>query len=297
MMDVRNDRQGRLAAACLGLLLMVLAGPGVGRAADGGLAAHVAAAWSRDGYRPLTAAASKPVEDLFAAILAGAPSAAGMADRLDMELVPAAGGLQLLREPDSARYGRGVYAFRQDGDPVPVLLQAPHARSDRHTGALSALLMEAHALRALAVNTAPRRISPDSDLAHQAESWMMALTRAFARAYPDAAIIQLHGFAVAKRSTPAGRDAAYIVSPGHLDDSLTATGFAQCLRAGVDGPVRLYPHDVTELGGTTNSMARWLRGAGHMGFVHVEIADGPRAALRAGAAARREFGACLEHGW
>ncbi len=263
-------------------------------AAGGGLVQQVADAWSRTTYQPLAEAERASVEMLFEQLLSGSDRAAQEARKLGMELSRSGGGMLLLRESGLARMGRGIYAFRQSGRPAPVLLQAPHARSDKHTGKLAALLMEEHPLLAMAVNTAPRRMTPDSDLAHQPESWMMAQTRAFARAYPHGSIIQLHGFATAKRRTVAARNAAYIVSPGHLDESVDATRLARCLQENQDGRVRLYPQDVSELGGTTNSMSRWLRRAGHLGFIHVEIADHTRTALLKSESLRGVLGRCLE---
>ena len=206
---------------------------------------------------------------------------------------------RVLREAGGHCRGQGLYLFRESATPE-LMLQIPHGYHDLHTDDI-ALRLAGTAVRALAFNSVPRRYSRhgekrDADLAQRADSFFVALTQAFADTFANGRIVQLHGFSREKRSTPAGAGAAVIVSAGTHWPSAETTAIAACLQAQVDAPVRLYPRDVQELGGTRNLQGRMLRGQGHGGFVHVELSRAMRERLQSEDTLSARFGQCLSRG-
>ena len=149
----------------------------------------------------------------------------------------------------------------------------------------------------LAWNTAPRRlwIEPGgvADLARRRDSLFVALTRAFATARPQGRLIQIHGFGNGKRNTQAGATAAAIVSSGSDWSTRPVTMIARCLQTVIEGPVRVYPYEVAELGATKNVQGQILRSHGHDGFVHLELNRPTRERLRSNAAQLARLADCL----
>ncbi len=283
------------------LLGLLLAAP----LAWAGVWQQLSAAGPCDRYRPLGAAELREAEALFKEIFTAARLderrlAAGWA-RLGYGLteVPAAGGgwVGLVDVSGSCR-GQGLYLVnrRPDG---PLVLLAPHAYHDLYTGEIAGgLLRDDIAL--LAWNTAKRRLRGPggvlADLAKRRDSLFDALTRALLETRPRGRLIQLHGFAAGKRRTAAGAGAAVIVSGGSRWPTPAVEEVAGCLRSHIDGPVLVYPHQVGELGATTNAQGQTLRSLGHEGFVHLELNRSTREALRASPAARAAFSDCLASG-
>ncbi len=295
MNDGRTRPSGRVRRFVVPLVSFFAATAG----AAGPLERVLTETWTPERYLAVDAGQSAQAEALFISILADSADAQQKAAALDMVLEPVGPGLRVLRESAAHRGGRGVYFFRAPEAAVPLALQAPHARSDRHTGVLAVRLMASGRARALALNSAPRRIGQpprnvDADLAHLPDSWMLAFTRAFAHALPQGRIVQLHGFSAEKRSTREGREADLIISPGHLEGSLPVLAVAACLAGEDFGLVRRFPDEVAELGGTTNVMARWLRAAGSPGFVHIEMVAELRNRLRKSPDLLARLGNCLE---
>lgn len=197
---------------------------------------------------------------------------------------------------DVARTGRGAYLFAPD-PAHPVLLQAPHQFKDLHTGALALALLAEQPLLGAAFNTvartAPGSDGEGADLARRNESDLIALSRAFAREYPAGVIVQLHGYSQAARRTRAAREAELIVSNGTRSPDGRTQAIFRCLRQSWGEGVRLYPWDVTELGGTRNPVGRQLRALGHAGFLHLEMSLDMRHLLRSDPAQRARFARCL----
>lgn len=195
--------------------------------------------------------------------------------------------------------GQGLYLVRQDAVPE-LALQVPHGYFDRYTDDIAAGLLQAP-LRLIAFNTARRHYTRngstvDADLAHRDDNLFTALTRAFARVFPRGRLVQLHGFNPDKRKSAAGRSAAAIVSTGSVTPSVHSTAMAACLQQLLGRPVRLFPRDIRELGGTRNVQGRQLRGDGHSGFVHLELDRKTREQLRVDDRLRNGFGTCLYDG-
>jgi hypothetical protein len=203
--------------------------------------------------------------------------------------------LLLYQQPDQCT-GQGLYLVRL-GVAADLALQIPHGYFDRDTDDIAAGLLQTP-VRVIAFNTARRHYlrdgnRVDADLAHRSDSLFNALTRTFGRLFPSGRVVQLHGFNAQTCSSEAGRTAAAIISAGTTAPSPDSKAVAACLQTRLAGPVRLYPRDIGELGGTTNVQGRLLRAEGHAGFVHVELSRETREQLRDDDRLRAGFGACL----
>ncbi len=172
----------------------------------------------------------------------------------------------------------------------PWLLQAPHAKSDLHTGKLAAKLFAEGPFRLGIWNTLPRK---SVDAAHHYQSYWQALTQAFAEKYADGRIIQLHGFAANKRKSREARKAGMIVSAGHDFPPVWVKAAAKCLQDKGFNAL-LYPYQVSELGATTNSQGQLLQALGHQGFLHLEMSREMRGKLLEEKALRAQLLACLQ---
>ena len=199
----------------------------------------------------------------------------------------------LISPGNEARQGAGYYLLRPEGlatpgsesgsmpgsmpGPMPeLMLQAPHQFHDRHTGHIATQIFTDHPVRALVLNSAHRKrvanrasLSTNPDLAHNPNTLLMSFTRGFIAAYPDGKVVQIHGFSASKRKTAAGRRAQIIVSGGANWPTALSTDVANCLSER-QAEVYLYPRDINELGGTTNSIANWLSSIGKSQFIHLE---------------------------
>lgn len=253
-------------------------------------------------WRAAPAAELHDAEQAFGAMLT-APDDAATAARwqaLGFEVRSvrlAARSFLLVRERPAQRHGRGAYLFRI-GSTSRWTLQAPHNPTDRYTGRIAARLAVQGDFRVVAWNTVRRRhrqggATIDADLSHLPASYFTALARAIATRLPDGGTLELHGFTPARRQTDAARDADFIVSAARRTPTPRAAQLATCLRDARIGAVALYPRDVTELGGTTNAIARTLHAHGHAGFVHLEMSPPARRRLVQSRAARGTLLTCL----
>ena len=239
------------------------------------------------------------VEALFARTLSGEEGAALAADwqAHGFELQPLKEGdgtLLVLRECPEARRGRGFYLLRRGG-PGGLVWQAPHSFRDEGTGTLVLqLMLEGRALAAT-WNTVPRDLlgAGESDLAHAEQSYLTAFSRAVLGVRSQTRVVQLHGFAKSKRSSPAGAAADLILSSGERQPGPQLSSLGACLQQVLPLPVRLYPSQVRELGGTSNRIGQLLRAGGSQGFVHMEMSPAMRSLLKTDPASRRAFAACL----
>ncbi|MFC2990717.1 hypothetical protein [Halomonas tibetensis] len=198
----------------------------------------------------------------------------------------------VLTEKEGERLGRGLYAARIQGG-EPVLIQAPHQYYDLRTGTIARqLFLESNAMAA-AWNTTHRYHGDDSDLVHIPDSYLHALSRAFAEVHTEGRILQLHGFSRAKRKSRAGREADAILSNGSRKPSKALARLADCLSKRLDIRALLYPRDVRELGATTNTLAADLRNRGFDGFVHLELDSDLRKRLVGDVDARNTLIQCV----
>ena len=203
----------------------------------------------------------------------------------------------IIAEPPDRRMGRGFFVFRTS-PAVATVLQAPHAFYDVLTGDIvHRLFMENRALAA-AWNTASRRVPiGDSehvaDLAHLKRSYFQAFTEAVTEAKPEVEVIQLHGFTRSKRTSPQGKVSDIILSNGTRKPPARLSQSVECLEQRCGAAVSLFPRDVNELGGTTNTQVRAFRRAGRRGFLHVELSRPLRERLARDARTRLYFWHCL----
>ncbi len=201
-------------------------------------------------------------------------------------------GLVALSEQPEAQRGRGFFAARITGG-TPMMIQAPHQYHDLRTGLIAQkLFLESQAVAA-AWNTVHRYETDDSDPVHIPDSYLHAMSRAFADTYPDGRIVQLHGFSAAKRTTAAGREAQAILSDGSRYPPRSLILLGDCLSQQLGIAALVYPHDVLELGATTNTLASDLRSRGFEGFVHLELDADLRMRLVSDLEARNTLMGCL----
>ena len=252
-------------------------GAGEGRAKP--LAAALEPIQAEEGFQAPAWPAMQEAQKAFRRVLAG------KAEPAEKEFRPFGFTLRTVRletgpalavtEPPSDVRGRGFYVIDRHAS-APVLVQAPHRFKDLDTGAIVAELVAPGGFRAAAWNTVPRwapddRSDRSSDVAHIDASYFNAFTQAFAEAYPDGAVVQIHGFARGNRDTAAGRRADVIVSNGTRRLQGPARAVHRCLSGALDATVLGYGETVFELGATTNRNAAALRRLGFQRFVHVEM--------------------------
>lgn len=207
---------------------------------------------------------------------------------------------RVAREAAAGCRGRGFYAFSDDRQ-RQVVLQVPHRFKDRHTGTLALALAAAAPFRAIAWNSAPRRIeratgTQQTDLAHRWDTYFVAFSEAFAAVLPQGRLVQLHGFATGKRKSAQAASASMVLSAGSHWPSPAVLTVQACLARTFGNGVRLFPRDIDELGATRNVQGRLLRSLGHGGFVHVELSDGLRDELGQNHAPVQALAACLAGG-
>lgn len=238
------------------------------RAVD--LEACLARAITNKAYHTPTVAELSLAEELFERTLCGQGQYAELTTNWGtlgfefQEVATPQETLWLLSEPVGSEHGRGWYLFRQDA-PSAVVLQAPHARNDIHTGVISLRLFLAGQARALAASTITRH---RADMARLENTFFHAFTLAFARACPTAQVAQLHGFDTQNHDNLA---ADIIVSAGTRSPEPWLTDLGQGLGNVTALTVLTYPKDTRALGATLNAQGRALQQMKHARFVHLEL--------------------------
>jgi hypothetical protein len=167
-----------------------------------------------------------------------------------------------------------------------ILIQAVHQYSDGPVGDILRHFQEEDSFKALAFNS--HRRSSQADIAHNNDSYLKQFSLSFIERYPNAAVIQLHGFLKEKRKTKLGREADIIISNGNQNPSENLQKMAACLSK--HWLTKIYPWQVKELGGTTNAVGRVLPAGS---FIHIEMNTKVRDELRLDKSSRDAFLACL----
>lgn len=194
--------------------------------------------------------------------------------------------LALTEAPGAAR-GWGAWIFRVGPAPGEVILQAPHTFFDMGTGPLALEALARHPFRALGFNTVHRGTKAggegeepsDTDVAHNPNHPFQAVTRALERLGP-LALVQLHGF----KSDPETGTATVIVSNGTKDaEAPLRDAVAESLARVLEG-VRVYPKDLSALGGTRNVQGKAVRSWNATPFLHLELSGSLRDKLQRDAA-------------
>lgn len=222
-------------------------------------------------------------------------------DKLNFKVVRIKEGEEdfiLLEEKEAYKRGRGFYLFRLSNY-KQLAIQSPHSVDDLYTGEITLELALESRIVSAAWNTVPRNSISDgksesSDLAHLKDNYFVAYARAFARAYPSGKLIQLHGFTKEGRKTKTGTETDIIVSSGSNIPGRRAEQIDRCLGKDVSGKSSLYPVEIKELGGSTNTTGIALRKMGYYGFIHVEMSKPMRMLLKDDKKVRESFRGCVE---
>ena len=217
--------------------------------------------------------------------------------------------LWVVTEPADDRRGRGVYLIRvgkigsRRSEPE-LLIEAPHCRFDRHTGAIALKLFvegDAGPPRALFMNSAHRyrhtdgsremREPASANLADAAHNPDHPIARVTARLLEqrELAVIQLHGFG---RSAAAG-DPDVIVSAGVARPRrASAATLLRLRRALPEHPMAHFGVDTDRLGARTNVQGRSARATSRC-FVHIELSEALRKRLLGDREVRRRFASAV----
>lgn len=204
---------------------------------------------------------------------------------------------RVVRENVTRKEGRGFYLFRINSNSVTVL-QAPHSFKDLRTREITFDLMFQSDYAAAAWNTVPRDyvengVTVDADLANLEQTFYIAFSRAFAQYATQGNVVQLHGYAVEKRTTPEGKSSEMILSSGTSIPTVTLMQTADCMKRNVSAKSLVYPLEIIELGATTNTVGAAMRELGHDGFMHIEINRDVRERLLTETKLQHNFDRCL----
>jgi len=198
----------------------------------------------------------------------------------------------IIKEQANQRQGRGFFVFNRQSQ-SSAILQAPHSFKDSYTGSIAFKWFIEGDYRAGAWNTIPR----DSiDVAHAPDSYFNAFSRALGRHIPQARLIQLHGFAQHKRRSDPGRSADIILSAASQWPTPQVQTITTCARQQLPHKVRIFPLDVSELGGTLNINAAVLRQTGQNDFIHLEMSKKLRRKLLKDQTLRSRLSDCMIEG-
>lgn len=247
--------------------------------------------WLRIGrsehYRAPTLAESAALSAAFARGLRG--ESASVWHELGYES-NAFGEDHAVREAISRTRGWGGYVFRT-GAARALVVQAPHADSDRRTGEIALLLYRVTGARLLALNSAHRAVD-GADQANAVESPFAVLGREAARADVDALVLQVHGYGAATAQRHGLAPSGLVLSNGTHVPDLALWELAACL-TDAQFDARLFPTQAPYPGGTRNAVRAAMAGAGAGRFVHVELGEALRADLVQDTARLQAFAACL----
>lgn len=265
--------------------------------ADDALTRILAQASSGGHYIPPAGAELDAARGLFAELLR-APEQTPRADPRSLGLSVAATprGFVVLHERAEDKRGRGLLALRPP-PAAPLMLQMPHSFKDELTREIGLRLFVEGGAAAALWNTVPRQyardgVEIDADMAHLTGTYFQAASEAWAELHPRSFVLQLHGFEQKKRRSEAGRAADAVLSSGGVPTP-EVLRLARCLRQSLAPALRVYPTEIRELGGTTNSIGQALRARGYAGFVHLELSRPLRERLARDVDARARLLECL----
>ncbi|WP_373090184.1 hypothetical protein [Zhongshania sp.] len=195
---------------------------------------------------------------------------------------------------DGAKQGWGYYRIAT-ASLSKLIIQAPHQFYDRDTGEIARLLFTEHDFLALGLNSSNRHSDSDvvsADLAHLPRSHFTAMARAAVLAKANIVLVQIHGFAKAKRQA-ANQRVDLIVSNGTARSTSALHTLSQCAQAHTGLTAAVYPDHIDELGATTNSVGKAMRAMHSRGFLHLELSRNARQLLRDDRNARAQLYECL----
>jgi hypothetical protein len=184
--------------------------------------------------------------------------------------------------------GQGAYLFALD-KPLNIVIQAPHQYFDYATGKIALQFFFEQDLRAITINTVHRNQTPQSDLAHQANSLFSAFAESYAEILSEKEahkqtqgyLVQVHGFTNKHRRTEAGKKADIIISNGTRSPSLYLQQSQARLNNTSAFKSYLYGVDIDELGGSQNSSLAILSQLNQQArFIHIELSADTRKKLK-----------------
>jgi hypothetical protein len=204
----------------------------------------------------------------------------------------------ILSENRSHKTGRGFYLFPRLKPQQEMLLQLPHSFKDLHTGTIGLQLALEGTFTGVGWNTVPRYFTKngrrvDADFSDLFDTYFAAFTTAFAQQYADGYVVQLHGYAQSKRTSPVGSRSDMILSTGVQIPALWLKEMDACLEQQFPAVISTYPLEVKELGATKTSIGIILRQIEHDGFLHVEMSKPMRLIMRDKPSYRGKFLNCL----
>jgi hypothetical protein len=176
--------------------------------------------------------------------------------------------LWVLREREGRLSGGGFYLFRPQAQ-REIACEAPHARSDLHTGSIALELFLEGGFCAGAWGTVSRC---GADLAHLDRTFFQAFTLAFAEAHPRGILAQFHGFEPSPHREAQGKPVDLVISSGSSRHPEWLTVMVRRLKTELpDSTWWVYPTNTRELGGTRNAQALALQQMNWPGFLHLEL--------------------------
>jgi len=140
-----------------------------------------------------------------------------------------------------------------------------------------------------------KRHRREYDYSAESPNILSDLSVAYSEHTKGGTVVQIHGFAQAKRKSNTASNADFIVSSGHKGVLRLSTKFAECLRNKGFSGVEVFGKSVNELGATQNVVKRALYENGFHRFLHIEISLQQRLKLKNSAEERGRFAQCLIH--
>ena len=173
------------------------------------------------------------------------------------------------------------------------IISVPHRFYDKHTLTIGTALFQ-QVCQLLVTNTQHRHSAEPGaasmDYSKQLVNIHNAAIQGYTSLYPNTKVFQIHGFSRNKRSTTAGKNSDIILSQGHSND--VKLWQMQACFAAIGYRTKVYPQQVTELGGTRNV----LHGLGirpHH-FIHIELSYQVRKQLVSNQQQLQQFSECVQ---
>jgi hypothetical protein len=217
--------------------------------------------------------------------------------------------LLLMEHSDAANkntQGQGAYLFALN-KPLNFVIQAPHQFFDYATGKIALQFFFEQGLRAITINTVHRNQTPQSDLAHQANSLFSAFAEAYAEVMLEKAadkqkvkqaegyLLQVHGFSNKHRRSEAGKKADVIISNGTRSPSVYLRQSQERINTTSAFKSYLYGVDIYELGGSQNSSLAILKQLNQQAhFIHLELSADTRKELKRSPSQRKQLWRSLQ---
>lgn len=176
----------------------------------------------------------------------------------------------------------------------PCVSYSPHSLFDEHTGDIAKAIAKHHCQ--VWISNTLHRYSKQSngeprDYSKLTSGLPYFATIAYSNWQTAAKIYQFHGFSTEKRKSDTSKSSDIILSLGHKGNDNALNDLQHCLRS-LGYRVAKYPSEVTELGGTTNVLAKHFRHQSR--FIHIEMNKTVRRSLVSDERLMERFASCFE---